>query len=102
MKMFLADVLIDAVDATLEDGEVIFGGVSRRIAANVRWCDGSRISHPPSSRLRFHRCAGAILCRSPRQGSAAGSLRSLQEHVGNERGLGARPARQPLSWAGAR
>jgi hypothetical protein len=35
VKVFLADVLIDAVDSALQDREVIFGGIGRDIAANV-------------------------------------------------------------------
>lgn len=35
VKVFLADVLINAVDATLQDREVIFGSIGRGVAANV-------------------------------------------------------------------
>jgi hypothetical protein len=35
VKVFFADVLIDAIDPALQDGEVIFGGIGGSIAANV-------------------------------------------------------------------
>jgi hypothetical protein len=35
MQVFLADMLVNAIDAALEDREVSLGGIGRRIAANV-------------------------------------------------------------------
>src|SRR5206468_12370616 len=35
VKVFLAHVLIDAIDAALQDREVIFGGIGRGIAPHI-------------------------------------------------------------------
>ena len=79
VQMFLAHVLINPVDAALENREVPRCSIGMSIASDVFFLsvdDGvmaGELLADLSSKHRFHRSGGARLCQSQLQGSGAGS-----------------------------